>query len=278
MPSPTAVSAPLTDWNNWNPRDYFDDYFGCGVNEDERAAIPFQIACLRRQARPFNRAIEFGCGPTLMRAIAAAPYVKSLDVADRLPANLDRVRAWIDGEDTADDWGAFTDYILRCEGSVDPGRAAIDDRERQTRTVIGERLEADALDAHPLGRAREGAYDLLISSFCLDCLTDSRTVWRAAMRNVLRVVKPGGTFLMWALRGCTSYRVGERWFPAANLQRRDLYSTLIVCGADPRQLQIEERDVYGHAAQGYAGVLMAAGTVLPLDRSPSRFTSRSFAL
>lgn len=261
MPSLTPVAAPLHDWDAWNPRDYFDDYFRRGVDDDERAAIPFQIAYLRRQARPFDRALEFGCGPTLMRAIAAAPYVRSIDLADRLPANLDRVRAWIDSDGTADDWRAFTDYTLRCEGWVEPGTAAIAARERHTRSVIGECLEADALDMHPLGHAREGSYDLLISSFCLDCLTDSQRVWRTAMSNVFRLVKPGGTFMLWALRECTRYRVGDRWFPAANLQRQDLLSALIACGADSRFVQIEERDVRSHAAQGYAGLLMAAGTV-----------------
>jgi hypothetical protein len=82
------------------------------------------------------------------------------------------------------------------------------------------------------------------------------------MRNVFGVVKPGGSFVVMALRGSDAYRVGDRWFPAANVSRDDLESSLLECGADPAAVEIEECELPDHADQGYRGMLMACGRTL----------------
>src|SRR5688572_11825148 len=109
-------------WNAWRPDEYVREYLGQQVAADEQAAIPFQVDFLRRARRHYAKALEYGCGPTLMRAIACAPYVGALDMADRLDANLGHVERWVSGEQTADDWEKFTEYVLRCEGVSAPTR------------------------------------------------------------------------------------------------------------------------------------------------------------
>src|SRR3954467_14891971 len=101
---PSSTVTEASDWGAWQPKEYFRDYYGQAVEPDESAAIRFQIETLRRCGQVFSRALEYGCGPTLMRAIAAAPYVRSLDMADWLPSNLERVRSWTVASDDADDW------------------------------------------------------------------------------------------------------------------------------------------------------------------------------
>ena len=119
----------------------------------------------------------------------------------------------------------------------------------------------DARQRHPLGRDRTASYDLLISGFCLDCLSRSKTIWRRCMRNVFGLLKPRGSFVLFALRRSRAYRVGTSWFPAADLSRQDLESALLACGADPSSLDCRERELPGHASQGYRGMLLASGEV-----------------
>jgi hypothetical protein len=120
-------------------------------------------------------------------------------------------------------------------------------------------IVTDARDRHPLGPQAIARYDLLISGFCLDCLSPSKAVWRDCMRNVFGLLEPGGAFVLLALRGCEGYRVGEQWFPGANVQSADLESVLLECGVDPMRLQIAETDLPSHADQGYTGILAACG-------------------
>jgi hypothetical protein len=256
------AAMTVDSWEAWSAADYVRDYYGRSVEPDEQAALEFQIAFLRRHDVRFSRAVEYGCGPTLMRAIAAAPYVEAIDMADRLEENLTRVRRWASGEPGADDWSHFTRYILRCEGIAAPSPDQIAARERQTRRAIAGVIASDALEPRPLGPERTASHDLLLSGFCLDCLSQSRDVWRACMRNVFGAIRPGGSFVVLALRRCEAYRVGNRWFPCANIGRSDLESALIDCGVDPSRTEVAERDLPAHADQGYEGILMACGQVL----------------
>jgi hypothetical protein len=254
-----ATPQKFARWASWRPAEYLDEYLSVRVEPDEQAALRFQVAFLRRVGRVFPRAVEYGCGPTVMRALAAAPYVLSLDMADRLESNLQHVRRWQAHDPDADDWRPFAEYVLRCEGDRAPTRERVDAREARTRRVLAGLLPTDARRRDPLGPERFASYDLLISSFCLDCLSPSKAVWRRCMRNVFGLLRPGGSFVLLSLRDCERYRVGERWFPAANVSRRDLESTLVACGVAPDALEIEECELPSHADQGYRGLLMACG-------------------
>jgi hypothetical protein len=76
---------------------------------------------------------------------------------------------------------------------------------------------------------------------------------------VFGLLKPGGAFVLMSLEACRAYRVGARWFPAANIRAGDLEMALLACDVDPRSLTIVRREVPGHATQGYAAVLLASG-------------------
>jgi SAM-dependent methyltransferase len=249
----------IARWASWRPAEYIREYLDRRVEPDEQAAIRFQVAFLRRARTVFQRALEYGCGPTLMRALAAAPYVDSLDMADRLESNLRHVRRWSRCDPGADDWSPFAEYVLRCEGDAAPSRERVLAREARTRRVLSELLATDARRRDPLGPGRSASYDLLLSSFCLDCLSPSKAVWRRCMRNVFGLLRPGGSFVLLALRDCERYRVGDRWFPGANLSRSDLELALLACGAEPAALEVEECDLPSHADQGYRGLIMARG-------------------
>jgi hypothetical protein len=254
-----STTMKIAAWKSWRPAEYFQEYFSHRVEPDEQAAIRFHVEFLRRAGRAFPRAWEYGCGPTLMRALAASAYVGSLDMADRLDNNLQRVRQWADGTPQADDWSRFTEYVLYCEGVAAPSREDVLARERRTRRALSELLLTDARQRYPLGPARVASYDLLISSFCMDSLSRSKVVWRRCMRNVFGLLKPGGSFVILSLRGCEAYRVGAQWFPGANVQLSDLESALLECGAAPARLEIAESELPTHADQGYTGMLLASG-------------------
>jgi hypothetical protein len=103
------------------------------------------------------------------------------------------------------------------------------------------------------------SHDLLMSGFCLDCLSYSRAVWGRCLRNVFGLLRAGGSFVVLSLRACRHYRVGAQWFPAANIRLADLRSAILKCGADPARLVVLEHDLPNHARQGYEGMLLACG-------------------
>jgi hypothetical protein len=256
-----GVSSPLrasrlADYSDWRAQEYVDTYYRDSVLADERQVLAFELDALAEERAAFGRALEYGCGPTLHRAIAAAPHVFRIDMADRAPDNLREIRRWLQPGACGTDWNHFTRFILERERSS-PEPAAIERREALTRKAIREVRLSDARWRYPLGPERLGFYDLLISGFCIDAISDDKRIWRAGMRNVLAMLRSGGLLLLHALHRCRAYRVGDRLFPCADLSADDLFASLRENGIRRSSIEIEFAACPENAFYGYSGILIA---------------------
>ncbi len=248
----------ISGYDQWRAENYYSFYYKDGIVRDERITLGRHLDFLRAHGS-FEHALDYGCGPTLHNAIACAPYVARLDMADRLPDNLDSVRRWAAGEPGANRWHHFTRYILECETGGNADWAEIVRREARTRSVIERLLTTDACQPFPLGRGGSGRYDLLVSGYCLDCISGERGVWRRAMRNVLSLLRPGGALLLDSLWRCSAYQVKDRWFPGANLDVDDLYQCLKDNGFAPSSIDVEAFEYPDQSECGYPGILIVSG-------------------
>ncbi len=257
MSNRTQPVPPTADYSQWQAQDYFKTYYSEVVLPDEQVVLAYQIDTLRRIEHKFGRALEYGCGPTLHRAIAAARYAFRIDMADWLPDNLAQVREWLSRGAGNDDWNRFTDYVLRCEGET-PDARRIERREEQTRKVIRNLHVSDARWRHPLGPDRFRFYDLIISGFCLDAISCEKEVWRRCMCNVLSMLHEGGLLILHALHRCRAYKVGERMFPGADLSEQDLHDSLLANGFAPSSIDVRVIPCPENRQYGYAGILVAS--------------------
>jgi len=258
MSEPDAGNPSVADYSEWQAQDYFKTYYSEVVLPDEQVVVAYELEVLRKADRQFGRGLEYGCGPTLHRAIAAARYAFRLDMADWLADNLGEVRAWLDAGVENTDWNLFTRYILECEGTRGPDVARVSRREGLARKVIRNLYVSDARWRHPLGPERERFYDLLVSGFCIDAISSDKLVWQRCMRNVLSTLQPGGFVIMHALHRCRAYRVGDRHFPGADLSTDDLFESLVENGCDPATVDVQVADCPANEPYGYSGILMAS--------------------
>jgi hypothetical protein len=252
-----SAGSGVADYSQWQARDYFETYYSEVVLPDEQVVLAYQIETLERIQHKFGRGLEYGCGPTLHRAIAAARYAFRIDMADWLPDNLTQVQAWVDSSSTNADWNRFTQYILSCEGET-PDARRIERREEHTRKVIRNLQVSDARWQHPLGPERRGFYDLLVSGFCLDAVSSDKRVWRRCMANVLSTLHEGGLLILHSLYRCKAYKVGERMFPGADLSADDLVDALLANGFSRPGIDIHIVPCPDNVQYGYAGILIAS--------------------
>jgi hypothetical protein len=253
-----AAAPVVADYSEWHAHDYFKTYYSDVVLPDEQLVLAYQIEVLRQNEHKFGRGLEYGCGPTLHRAIAAAGYTFRIDMADWLPDNLDQVRAWVDAGTSNADWKRFTQYILSCESDTSPDGRRVDRREEQTRKVIRNLYVSDARWRHPLGPERQGFYDLIVSGFCLDAVSSDKAVWLRCMRNVLSTLSEGGMLVMHALHRCKAYKVGDLMFPGADLSEDDMYQSLLDNGFTESSIDVQVVPCPDNAVYGYSGILMAS--------------------
>jgi hypothetical protein len=235
--------------SDWVPRDYLADYYSA-VEPDELETIRFFAGAIE-QASPGEPALYFGVGPTLHHVFLAAPHVSEIHLGDYLPENLREIERWIDRDPDAHDWRAFVRYTLECEGIADPTDDQIGMREELTRARITRLVEVDARQAPPPG----DRYATVVSAYCADSATADRDTWARYMRHICAYVRPGGLFVTSALRHSEGYRVGERWFPSANVDAHDLR---VVLAAEFERATVETCELAEHTSQGYAGILLAS--------------------
>ncbi len=258
--APPAECEPrLCDYAEWRAEEYFGTYYAGAVLPDERRVLAYQLGLLEAQPTPFGRALEYGCGPTLHRAIAASRYALSIDMADRVGCNLAQIRAWLKAGPENTDWNACTRYLLACEGDHEASARRVEGREAHTREVIRELRVSDVRSPDPLGGERRGFYDLIVSGFCIEAVSQDPRVWRECMLNLLSMLCEGGLLILHALAGCSAYRVAERLYPCAELGADDLRECLAANGFVRATIDVAAAPCPENARYGYDSVLMASG-------------------
>jgi hypothetical protein len=253
------ISFPRADtthsaWQDWDPNTYLRTFFA-ELGPDTFATLQFlahELQCFRDN--PVERALDFGCGPTPIVSIAAAPYVREIHLADYLSANLKEVQRWLDADPSAFSWDHAIAEILKLEGT-EPTRKNIAQRAAELRGKASTQL-CDASLQHPL-HGQKQSYPLVLSMFCADSATSSKETWRQYMRNISTLVAPSGRILIAALRQCRAYHLGERTFPAANVDENDLESVLIEAGFLRVSLDIRVCDVPECIEEGFSSVMFA---------------------
>jgi hypothetical protein len=80
------------------------------------------------------------------------------------------------------------------------------------------------------------------------------------MHNILGLPRPGGLFMMAALRRCRGYAVGPRNFPSAGIDEYDVECVLALHGYGAHERHIEVARFAAGPLHGHEGiVLVAAG-------------------
>lgn len=232
MPEECALESYERDWS---AEDYLCQYYR-EVGSDERINARFAEESLAAAGREYERALEFGCGPTVHHAAVLAPYVQRLDLSDYLPENLAEVRRWLMRDPRAHDWESYLATMLFADAP--DARAAASARAERLRAVAGDLLQGDVRRPRPVEVERP--YELVASYYCLETAARSRPEWRSAMRGLADLVAPGGMLLLTSMRRCRGYRVLGRRFATIDLDEHDFRQLLPELGFQDVDVRVEE--------------------------------------
>ncbi len=240
----------------WLPRAYLKQYYATNhLPQDEVAIFRYLIDFLHASNQIFARAIDVGCGPTVHHSIPLAPYVQELHLADYLQSNLDEVQKWLCNDEDAHDWDMYLRNVLEMEGHKDVDSELIEQRKQLVRSVVKSLRKVDLRKDEPLEDNQ--MYDLVLSFYCADSVTSSKTEWRMLMNHLFNLVAPGGTLIISALWQTHHYSINDEHFPSANVHEEDIFSVLMVAQFEPSTIDVQVVHVPEWVGEGFSGITIA---------------------
>ncbi|KAI6225292.1 putative methyltransferase B0303.2 [Aphelenchoides fujianensis] len=199
----------------FKPEDYEDHFDGAAYLEhfySDRAmesgtrlslfALPNFAEHVRKMIPESERRtlLDVGSGPTVYSAICFRRIVKQIYLSDFVPSNLELLEDWVE-QRRPFDWTAVSKIIGRNEGlRVDA--AELQRMEEETRAAVkaGGILHAnvhneEVLRENPTINA-DVHFDVLVSIFCLESACSTHEQYARAIRNMLKLLRPGGCLIL----------------------------------------------------------------------------------
>ena len=181
------------------------------INE-ERVIFPLQKFHEEFAKLPGSlQILDYGTGPVIMTLISAAPHASEITLVEYDPRNRELLCSWLEDKGTNFDWSPFFDHVVQTlEGRGEEEARA---REALVRKVVKRVVSCDFTSFPIIEKGSEGPYDVVISSCCIDVCRKLEQ-FKANLRNVSDLVRPGGTLMLFLserrmVRECGVYYIGS---------------------------------------------------------------------
>ncbi|MFE7077439.1 SCO2525 family SAM-dependent methyltransferase [Streptomyces sp. NPDC057620] len=247
--------VPWSMLNTDAPWDAFDPH--AYIDHNYRYLLDADAEIIRRVGRHFSDqfrgnferpvlGIDVGAGANLYPALSMLPWCSEITLLERSPQNvtyLEGQRPHFDPE-----WDRFWELLCEDEGT-EYSRLDADRLERFSRTVRVEEGDLFGL-ARPnlLGRWQMGTM-----FFVAESLSSSHEEFRHAVECFMHVLAPGAPFAAAFMEGSKGYSVGDRFFPACDVNELQVDEIL-----EPLTEKLEYSSL-GEVRPGHTGIILALG-------------------
>lgn len=242
-------------WDAFDPRAYFDHNY-----RDVLAADAEIVELVGRHFSDhfrgnFNRpvlGIDVGAGANLYPALSMLPWCRKITLLERSPRNVDYLKRQKRHCDL--DWDRF--WKLLCD--EDEAYAKIDsDRRARFRKAVRVR-EADLFGLESRNmfgrRPNQGRWQIGTMFFVAESLSSSHEEFQRAVECFMRALAPGAPFAAAFMEGSKGYHVGDRFFPACDVNELQVAGILD---------EFAEKNVkycqLGEVRPGHTGIILALG-------------------
>ena len=246
--TPDERRSELQDYSAFDPRSYLAEYYR-SLGPENRFLLRFHHEVYRK-LKTNGRLLEFGGGPTVYQLLSASGAMREIVFAEFLECNRRELVKWIFGTDDAVDWTQYIDFVLALEGS-DPTADERDEIVRRVSKSVTQIVECDANLPNMLSPRKFNPFDVVSSSFCLECITGDEEKFIGFVSKLSNYLRPGGTLVLALLKNARSYKVGEKLFPVFPLDESYITALLRTLGFS----DIDVRTAPPEADQGYAGLI-----------------------
>lgn len=112
------------------------------------------------------------------------------------------------------------------------------EKEEKLRRVVKQVLKCDVTQSRPLGAVCLPPADCLLSTLCLDAACPDLPAYRAALRNLSSLLKPGGYLVIIDALKSSYYMIGAQRFSSLSLDREAVEAAVREAGYTIEQFEV----------------------------------------
>ncbi|XP_065916898.1 nicotinamide N-methyltransferase-like [Dysidea avara] len=157
------------------------------------------------------RLLEFSGGAIIAGLISAVPYVNEIIFSAYTEGERKEVELWKFEKDGAHDWADHFKFVVNELENI-TGDAAWQDREKLLRQRITAIIGCDILQDYPLS-IKQNPFEIISTSLCLEAVCKTYPEYKAAVKKLVSLLKPGGFLTMFVVERQTFYMVGKKRWP-----------------------------------------------------------------
>ncbi|XP_057588383.1 indolethylamine N-methyltransferase [Hippopotamus amphibius kiboko] len=222
----------------FHPQDYLKTYYAFDLgNVAEYEILKFNLKNLFETFSPGGVGgdilIDIGTGPTIYQLLSACEAFREIIVSDYSEQNLREVEKWLKKEPGAYDWSPVVQSVCELEGD----RSRWQEKEARLRRTVTRFLKCDVNQPHPLGPAQVPPADCVLTTLALECACSDVHAYRAAIRNLVGLLKPGGHLVTAVALRLKEYMVDTKKFFGLHLEKEMVEKALQEAGCQVLRCQ-----------------------------------------
>ncbi|XP_066228891.1 nicotinamide N-methyltransferase [Saccopteryx leptura] len=258
----SGFTSKDTYLSHFNSRDYLEKYYSFGSKPSAETQILrlllknlFNIFCVA--GLKGDLLIDIGSGPTIYQLLSACESFKEIVATDYTDQNLRELEKWLKKEPGAFDWSPVVAYVCEVEGN----RGKEQEKEEKLRRAVTRVLKCDVTQSQPLGTASLPPADCLLSTLCLHAACPDLPAYRAALRSLGSLLKPGGHLVLVDALNSSYYMIGEQRFSSLCLGRDAIKAAVTEAGYAIKQFEVVSQS-YSLAVSNNEGLFFLVGQKL----------------
>uniref|UniRef100_UPI00358ECC05 indolethylamine N-methyltransferase-like n=1 Tax=Myxine glutinosa TaxID=7769 RepID=UPI00358ECC05 len=237
-----------------------------------------------------SRLLDVGTGPSLYQLFSACEKFSEIVLAEFSEENHQELHRWLSKDPHSHDWSSYLQYSCKLEGhrckcklhkpetqysftiiaelhdfelllsnSWDIDLAALpshysceEEKAEKLRNAIKKIIPCDVTLPNPLHPEVLPKFNVVQSSFCLECASSDETSFRGALQALRSLLLPSGHFVLIGALGQSFYKVGSVLFSALPMSEQFVRDSVQGAGfsiqtfktlARPKDLEEDVTDV-----------------------------------
>ncbi|XP_065425100.1 nicotinamide N-methyltransferase-like [Chrysemys picta bellii] len=223
----------------FDPKEFLKAYYSFDSTSSEKNDILMFL--LRNFFKTFildgvkgNTLIRIGGMPSILELLSACESFTEIIVTQNTDRNCQELQKWLKKEPGAFNWTPLVKYACELEGD----RNKWAEKEEKLRRTVKQVLECDVTKFNPVTFASLPPADWLLICHCLEGICNDLSTYRAALKNVSSLLKPGGHLLLVTAMRSNYYMIGQHKVPCLFLEKEVLEEAVKEAGYDILQFEV----------------------------------------